>query len=86
MERTYNGSYGEVKINVEDPEDQKNILIFDDDHIETNNQGLKGYFLAEKVKEYVTGLKYSDNGWKPKTIFVANRNEQLQSTFNYTYN
>ena len=85
MSRTYNGSWGQLTINITDEEDIGSLLVFDEDI--TSDNYLE-YNLTAEVDwaQYVTGMVYDDAGWLPKTIFIANRNENSPAFFTYRYN
>jgi hypothetical protein len=34
---------------------------------------------------YIKGLNYTDNGWTPRTVFIANSNPKQPVTFTYAY-
>lgn len=41
--------------------------------------------MTEKVVDYLVGMPYHDDGWKPKKLFIANRNETEAAKFTYSY-
>ena len=79
MERTLNGSWGRLQINVTNEEDQKSLLLFDDDD-ETMIFKVTDYLVT-----YMTGMPYTDNGWLAKKVFIANRSDRNVANFVYAY-
>ena len=37
------------------------------------------------LTSYIKSLYYTDNGWTPRTVFIANSNPKAPSSFTYTY-
>ena len=79
MARTQNGSWGQLQINVTNEEDQKSLLLFDDDD-ETLIYRVTDYLVT-----YMRGMVYNDNGWLSKKVFIANRSDRNVATFTYAY-
>ena len=79
MDRAYNGSYGSIEITVKDQQDQKNLMLFDDDNTDAT------FNINDSLISYFTGMKYSNNGWKAKKIFIANRASTATASFHYKY-
>ena len=80
MERTLNGSWGELFVSPLEDADRENLLLFDDDD---KNATFKA---EDGLIDYQTGLPYSDRGWLPKKIFIANRSDRQFASFTYTFN
>ena len=67
MSRTLNGSWGELTVSPNSETDQEKLLLFDDD------DKISSFKVSEGLKDYKTGLDYTDVGWLPKKVFIANR-------------
>ncbi len=79
MSRTNNGSWGALKIKVPQNKDWGNLLIYDMDSsmydfkYDPNNQ--QTFDIDNPLTNYHQGMMYADNGWLPKSVFIANRNK-----------
>ena len=79
MDRAYNGSYGSIEITVKDAKDQHNLMLFDDDNKDAT------FSINDSLISYFTGMPFTNNGWKPKKIFIANRAPSTTASFHYKY-
>ena len=82
MSREVNGSWGGLSVKVDIEEDQGNILVFDENLPLENAYGFDPDVPIIKFK---TSMQYTDEGWLPRQVFVANRNERAPASFIYTY-
>ena len=82
MSRTANGSWGQVSIEVPYAEEQGSLLVFDD---EMSGERAETLSASDKLVEYSAGLTYRDDGWLPKRVLIANRNEENAASFTYVY-
>ena len=80
MDRTNNGSWGQVRIDVPFEEEVQNLLVFDNNFEPGTN-----FTSDDPQPEYLTGMVYSDDGWLDKKIFLANRDEFNTVYFEYTF-
>ena len=78
MSRELNGSWGEMEVRPMEEKDQPMLLLFDDEDTSPKNA-------ADKFEEYRVGMEYTDNGWKSKKVFIANRDDRSFASFKYVY-
>ena len=80
MTRYVNGSWGTLTVIPTDEEAGNNLLIFDpevtaDDKLDA----------TVPITEYKTGMKYTDKGWIPRSVFIVNRSMRNYASFQYIY-
>ena len=75
IDRTLNGTWGQLRIKAKDKQAQADLLVFDDS-LDVQETGLA---------QYLKGLYYTDNGWLGRKVFIVNSAESRPSTFSYTY-
>ena len=83
LDRAYNGSWGEINIEVPESQDYKSLLVFDDDDDATGSFDINSDFTG-----LLKGMMYHENGWLQKKLFVANRDNSASgraATFKYKY-
>ena len=80
INRTLNGSWGEISLQPLQDQDRSNLLLFDDSSMMSNAKASDG------LQDYKAGLTYSSKGWLSRRIFVANRSERQFATFTYRFN
>ena len=79
MDRVANGSYGAMEVTVQEGQDQSNLMLFDDDNREAT------FSINDSLISYFTGMPYTNDGWKPKKLFIANRAASETASFHYAY-
>ena len=54
-------------------------MLFDDDNKDAT------FSINDSLISYFTGMPFSNNGWKSKKIFIANRAATSTANFHYKY-
>ena len=75
VDRTLNGTWGQLRIRANDVQARQDLLIFDES-LDNQQTGLP---------QYLKGLYYTDNGWLSRKVFVVNSAEGRPARFTYTY-
>ena len=78
VNRTLNGTWGQLNVTVVEGTSTEDLLIFDEDLPSAVGQ-------QANLTNYLKPLTYADNGWKPRKIFVVNANAQRSASFVYQY-
>ena len=58
------------------------MLVFDQSSLFPEDHEFK---LEDKYDKYLAGLPYSDNGWLPRSLFLANRDASKPVYFEYSF-
>ena len=68
-----------MEISVDNAKAQSNLMLFDDDN---KNQT---FSLNDKLINFFASMPYTDDGWLPKKVFIANRAAKETATFRYKF-
>ena len=84
MDRTLNGTWGQVHIKIPDPTEVDYLLVFETNVNSPDDQ--LNFTVTDTFDSYAASLPYDDDGWKPKSLLLANRNEANDLTISYSFN